>query len=195
MATTAQNVTDSPTAWRPSGKVRALISALLLVHLLAVFVGPWAMPPQGSLLATTIARALQPYLQAVSLDNGYRFFAPEPGPSHLLRYQVELPDGKIVDETFPDRNRQRPRLLYHRYFMMSEFLNSMFENEGAKDIRDAYARSYARHLARTYDAKQVTLFLRQHNLPSPKQVADGLKLDDPSLYEEVTFGPYAGDEL
>lgn len=175
--------------------MRALLSVLILVHVVAVFVGPWAMPPQGSLLANTFARTLQPYLQAASLDNGYRFFAPEPGPSHLLRYQVELPDGKIIEDTFPDRNKQYPRLLYHRYFMMSEFLNSMFENEGAKEMRDAYARSYARHLARTYNAKQVTLFLKQHNLPSPMQVQEGMRLDDPSLYQEVTFGPYSGDEL
>jgi len=172
-----------------------VLSVLLLIHVTAVFVGPWAMPPQGSMLAATFARALQPYLQATSLDNGYRFFAPEPGPSHLLRYQVELPDGSILEDTFPDRNKQQPRLLYHRYFMMSEFLNSMYENEGAKDLREAYARSYARHLARTYGAKQVTLYLRHHSLPSPKDIQDGMALDDPSLYKEVTFGPYAGDQL
>src|SRR4051812_9871294 len=105
--------------------VRAVASALLVAHLCAVFVGPWAMPPAGSLLSRSFAAALGPYVQAMYLDNGYRFFAPEPGPSHLIRYEILLPDGKRVEGYFPDRKRHWPRLLYHRYFMLSEFVSTL----------------------------------------------------------------------
>jgi hypothetical protein len=53
------------------------------------------------------------------LDHGYFFFAPNPGPSHL----VGIRDQSVL---FPDRKEQWPRLLYHRYFMLSEFYNNSF---------------------------------------------------------------------
>ena len=65
---------------------KRLISVLVALHVAAVFVGPWAIPPHGSELARTIASGFGPYLQAAFLNNGYRFFAPEPGPGHLVRY-------------------------------------------------------------------------------------------------------------
>ncbi|NIO41435.1 MAG: hypothetical protein GTO41_15415, partial [Burkholderiales bacterium] len=54
------------------------------------------------------------------LDHGYRFFAPEPGPGHLVRYEVTTSDGAGAAGQFPDRDRIWPRLLYHRWFMLSE---------------------------------------------------------------------------
>ena len=35
-------------------------------------------------------RTFSPISKALSLANGYRFFAPEPGPSHLVRYELTL---------------------------------------------------------------------------------------------------------
>jgi len=204
----------------PRPAVRAVLSALILAHVFAVFLGPWAMPPSSD-LARACFRLFQPYMQVLFLDNGYRFFAPEPGPSHLIRYQIVQADGSRLAGQFPDRKEQWPRLLYHRYFMLSEFLNTAYLN-ATPDVAEprndtekltdqdlaavrynretltACARSYARHLARKYNARQVTLFLRQHELPTLYQVLGGDKLTDPASYEakpEVKFGPYRGDEL
>jgi hypothetical protein len=61
------------------------------------------------------------------LNHGYAFFAPDPGPNHLVDYKVEFADGRpAVSGRFPDLSKERPRLLYHRHFMLSEALNSRF---------------------------------------------------------------------
>ncbi len=181
-----------------------MISLLVSLHVFAVFVGPWAVPPHGSELARSIADALSPYIQAARLDNGYRFFAPEPGPGHLVRYEVVTRDGRKIDGAFPDKKTEWPRLLYHRYFMLSEFLNSIsVPEEVAKsapadskmaELATAYAESYAGHLVHKYDAQSVKLYLQQHKLPTMQEVRAGKKLSDPELYEERLVVDYEREE-
>ena len=180
-----------------------MISLLVSLHVFAVFVGPWAMPPQGSELARSIAGVMGPYLQAAFLNNGYRFFAPEPGPGHLVRYEVVTRDGRKIDGTFPDKKTEWPRLLYHRYFMLSEFLNSITVPESAKpttadsklaELATAYAESYAGHLVDKYDAQSVKLYLQQHKLPTMEEVRAGKKLSDPEFYEERLLVDYDREE-
>jgi hypothetical protein len=162
---------------------KRLISLLVTLHVAAVFVGPWSMPPQGSELAQTIAKGFGPYLQAAFLNNGYRFFAPEPGPGHLVKYEIVTRDGRQIEGSFPDRKAQWPRLLYHRHFMLSEFLNSLAAPEAA-ELATAYRESYALHLAHHYDARSVKLYLRQHRLPTMADVRGDKKLSDPEFYDE-----------
>jgi hypothetical protein len=178
--------TPSATTQPPAGLSRTwklVISVLVSLHVLAVFVGPWAMPPHRSELARTIAAGMGPYLQAAFLDNGYRFFSPEPGPGHLVRYEVTTHDGRQIEGTFPDKKAQWPRLLYHRYFMLSEFLNTISGPQAA-ELATAYQESYANHLVDKYDAKEVKLYLRHHRLPTMEEVLAGKKLSDPEFYEE-----------
>jgi len=57
------------------------------------------------------------------LGHGYRFFAPDPGPSHLVEFEITSADGSVVSGRFPDRDddaNSLPRLQYHRWFMLSE---------------------------------------------------------------------------
>jgi hypothetical protein len=162
---------------------KGLISLLVALHVAAVFVGPWAMPPHGSELARTIAAGFAPYLQAAFLDNGYRFFAPEPGPGHLVRYEIVTRDGRTIEGSFPDRKAHWPRLLYHRHFMLSEFLNSLSAPEAA-EMATAYEEAFAGHLAHRYDAESVKLYLQQHRLPTMAEVRSGKKLGDPEFYDE-----------
>jgi hypothetical protein len=175
--------TGVPRPW-----VRRAVSVLVLLHVVAVFVGPWAMPP-SSMLASHVGRTFQPYLDVLALGNGYRFFAPEPGPSHLIRYEITLDNGAVKQGEFPSRADQWPRLLYHRYFMLTEFVNTL--SAGPQDGRaDAYARAYAQHLAAVNDAKSVKLYLRRHYVPRVEEVQRGMRLTDKMLYEErplVTF--------
>lgn len=178
---------------QPRAAVRAVVSVLVILHVAAVFIGPWAMPPQNSQLSATVAGVFQPYMDVLSLGNGYRFFAPEPGPSHLVRYEVTLDDGTLHEGVFPDRARHKPRLLYHRYFMLSEFVNTLagadFENPRAA----AYAKGYAQHLAEQYNAKSVKLFLRRHYVPRAIEVRQGMRLTDKALYEERPLFTYQRD--
>ncbi len=183
-----------PTAQQPIAPLRAFLSVLIVLHVGAVFIGPWAMPPQNSELAASCARLFQPYLESLGLANGYRFFAPEPGPSHLVRYEVTLPDGSQQQGVFPDRQRHKPRLLYHRYFMLSEFINTL-ETPGAPPERaEAYAKSYAQHLAHLHQATQVNLYLRRHFVPRMSEVRQGIRLTDKALYEEHSLGTFTERE-
>jgi len=111
--------------------VKWLVSAWLVVHLTAVFVAPFAFAsnsgPAPSPFADAAYRLFRPYIGALYLDHGYFFFAPNPGPSHLVDYKVEFDDGREpVTGRFPDLKTERPRLLYHRHFMLAEALNNRF---------------------------------------------------------------------
>jgi hypothetical protein len=107
-----------------------VVSALLVVHLTAVFAPPFwraTQTPVGgrSPVATELRDVLEPYVNLMFLDHGYAFFAPGPGPSHLIRFRVEYDDGTpAVEHVFPDLDRHWPRLLYHRHFMLAEQLHS-----------------------------------------------------------------------
>ncbi len=170
-----------------------LVSVLVVIHVGGVFLGPFAMPPQTSELGATLAGVYRPYVDALSLANGYRFFAPEPGPSHLVRYELTFDDGTTRQGVFPSRDEHKPRLLYHRYFMMSEFLNTIANPDGPRDRLDAYAKSYAQHLLHEHDASVVKLFLVRHWVPRMEEVRAGRKLSDKVLYEEQTIGTYRRD--
>jgi hypothetical protein len=186
-------ITPSPALpQQPRPAVRIAVSALVMFHVLAVFIGPFAMPPGTSQLASTCASIFQPYVESLCLANGYRFFAPEPGPSHLVRYEITLADGTRTHGVFPDRQQHVPRLLYHRYFMLSEFINTIDNGDApqgpaadaARGPGQAFAKAYAQHLADEYQAKTVNLYLRRHYVPRMSEVHQGMRLSDKALYEE-----------
>lgn len=112
-------------------RIRAVVSLLILVHLAAVILPPTSM--EGSPLASRGWYGLRAYIEAAYLNHGYHFFAPQPGPSHLIRFELELDNGDRQDGIFPSKDNNWPRLLYHRHFMLTEFLNVL--NDGA--LREA----------------------------------------------------------
>jgi len=103
----------------------------------------------------------------------------------VLAYTIEFDDGSTKQETIPNRGI-RPRLLYHRHFMLTEFLSF---------APDDWHRSYARHLCRTYGAKSVTLSRMTRLLPTMEEVRNGSTLTDPSRYLETPLGHFRCDEL
>jgi hypothetical protein len=184
---------------------RVFVSSLLVLHLTAVMLPPlWVGPSGDSKLWQTISTPFRPYIEAADLNHGYRFFGPDPGPSHLIRYHLEMPDGASRDDVFPNLAEERPRLLYHRYFMLSEHLNGLYEGQmiakgegspgmpenspqrrAAEQAFHAMVRSYADELLRRTGAKSVRMELVEHDFPSPEEFQRGLRLDDPSLYRTV----------
>lgn len=108
-----------------STRTKWILSVLAVIHLFAVFSAPWAMPEPSSQLARDVSSWTSPYTNALYMRHGYRFFAPDPGPSHLIIYEVTLPDGETVKGRFPDSKVHRPRLMYHRFFMISEHFWSL----------------------------------------------------------------------
>jgi hypothetical protein len=131
----------------------------------------------------------RPYLQALYLNHGYNFFAPEPAPTTMLAYEVERDDGSIIRGRTLDRSVQ-PRLLYHRYLLLTEHLGL-----APPDKLEHWYRSYARHLCRKYGGKRVGLTRITHYPPSMEMVRNGATLDEPFSYEEMFAGDYLCDEL
>lgn len=113
----------------PSIRLRLLLGFLIIGHLWAVLARPIEFATQGPGGASPAAIALHApvkgYSEFAYLNHGYAFFAPDPGPSHLLRVRVSG-EGEEAAETFPDLSRQWPRLLYHRHFMLTEFLHNVY---------------------------------------------------------------------
>ena len=175
-----------------SRRARGVVSLLLILHLVAIASAPLAMEP-SSLPAQKVFAFFRPYLDASFLNHGYHFFAPEPGPSHLIRYELTFSDGRVEGGVFPDFTRQRPRLNYHRHFMLSEFANRLAVNDAQQPALHELSQSFARHLMSERDAESATLFLRRHYIPSPQQVKDGMALDAEELYAERPLGTYSLD--
>ena len=196
----------------PNRKV--VVSCLVTLHLLAVFAAPWGSPEPSSDLAKSISGAFAPYLQSLALDNGYRYFAPDPGPSHLVQYEL-LQDGNVIAQgQFPDIEKHWPRLLYHRHFMMSEMMyqlasavpeippgilpnDVMSRNEQRQVVlyeerSKTLQQSVADYLLSQHpEATTVRLVGRTHNLPSQFDVQRGMELSDERLYQTVPLGEFA----
>ena len=176
-----------------SRRVRGVVSVLLVLHLVAIASAPLAMEP-ASLPAQKVFAVFRPYLDAAFLNHGYHFFAPEPGPSHLIRYELTFSDGRVESGVFPDPAEQMPRLNYHRHFMLSEFANRLAVNDSQQPALHELSRSFARHLMNERDAESATLFLRRHYIPTPQQVREGMTLDAEELYAERPLGSFSLDD-
>ncbi len=186
-------VTDLPGPWQ-NVWFRRLVTVLLLLHLSAVVIAPLAVAPTSDLFGG-IWEVFQPYLEVAYLNHGYHFFAPEPGPSHLIRWEARRADGTKLTGEFPNKQENWPRLLYHRHFMLTEFLNAMGSSEQSDEVADRYTRSYAHHIMAEQDADEVDLYLRRHLIPLPDQIREGQRLDDATLYEELSLGTFKRNEL
>lgn len=161
--------------------LKAVASLALVVYLAAVIVPPLAGPPPASDLARAALGPLRPLVHALGLDHGYRFFAPNPGPGHAIRWTVTRPDGSTETGTIPDRDTDWPRLLYHRRFMVPEKIAARVPPAAApaEVQREARAdweplvRGVARNLLRATGGSTVRLELVERYLPDPGEVQRG----------------------
>jgi hypothetical protein len=163
--------------------LRGAVSLWLAFHLCAIIIAPAAVAP-ASELARDVCGFFQPYLGALYLDHGYHYFAPEPAESTLLAYVAEREDATLVRGRIPDRTTQ-PRLLYHRYFMLTEHMN-----DAPEDVERLWHESYAEHIAREHGARRVALIQQTHKLPSMERIRGGGRLDDLESYDERELGVF-----
>lgn len=207
---------------------RVLLSLAVVLHLLAVVAEPLrffsASPVKfASEDARLLRLATQRYSDFMYLSHGYSFFAPNPGPSHLLECEIALnsnvdlaaepPLGRPAFLTasrelskrsswrvFPDRMQDRPRLIYHRFFMLSEFYHTQFAPatlaeqakldtaivEQWKQDRQMYEQlqnSIVKNLEGKHANHKITLRRVEHALPSEYQIfEERWKLTDPRLF-------------
>lgn len=196
ISTTAPLSPASPfpteTVWGRRPWLRRAISIGLVIHLLALVIAPLAVAPTSPLWHRAWL-TFRPYLEGLNLNHGYHFFAPEPGPSHLVHYELCFEDGRVEQGLFPNASQQQPRLRYHRHFMLSEFLNNLAIDDSRREVFDAVTRSYADHLRHEHHATEVTLSLRRHYVPSPQHVSSGKRLNDISLFAERPLGTHGSE--
>jgi hypothetical protein len=186
-----------PTARISTSRLRAVASAVgfvllnvwLLYHLAAIVIAPWSVPP-SSRLVQNAWRAVGAYVQILFLNHGYHYFAPEPGNSTLVAYVLEMPDGRRETGRIPNPGIW-PRLLYHRHFMLTEFLAS---SDGfPPKVREELVHAMARELCREHGARAVTLTKVTHRLPTMERIRAGGTLND--NYSEEWLGTFACDKL
>jgi hypothetical protein len=168
--------------------LKGLVSGLIALHLTAMFVAPFAFAcsarGSSSPFADALLAPLRPYIVALYLDHGYFFFAPDPGPSRLVDYRVEFADGRpAVTGRFPNLATERPRLLYHRHFMLSEALSNRFVPPKAPPepspppLTAGPAERAAYQLARAQHARSRAIWQRQRSQYEAMRssIADHLK--------------------
>jgi hypothetical protein len=166
--------------------LRLAVNLWLVFHLAAIIIAPAAVGPASDLVLSAWDQ-FQPYLEVLYLNHGYHFFAPEPEESTLLVFEAERADGTVVRGRIPDRSTQ-PRLLYHRYFMLTEHMN-----DASEELRPIWYESYAQHIGRQYGAVKVRLIKQTHLLPTRERILEGGRLSDPESYEDETLGEFPCD--
>ena len=205
---------DQERASRWSLRARIIGSLLVLAHLLAVAVPPLAFQTIGPLgmspAVETLLIPVESYSQFLYLDRGYAFFAPDPGPSHLIQAGLTDGAGNLVERTYPDLQQQWPRLLYHRHFMLAEYLNDLHQPPGPPDElikedpesaaiwSDARARyehvrrSMAEHLEHAHPGNTVAIRRLEHLIPDVIEFREAsIALTDPRLYQVLLDQPVA----
>jgi hypothetical protein len=166
--------------------VRWGVNLWLVLHLVAIIVAPASMDPSSDLIRS-LHDVCRPYLGVLFLDHGYHFFSPEPEESTLLAFEAERRDGSVHWGRIPDR-KQEPRLLYHRYFMLTEHMS-----RSPDEFREQWHQSYAQHIGRRFGAARVRLTQQTHLLSSMERIREGGRLSDPESYEEQPLGDFSCD--
>jgi hypothetical protein len=136
--------------------VRGFVSVALIGYLFVVLLGPLSNPVGSEFLTRPMARAVAPIHRSLFLGHGYRFFGPDPGPSHMIVYRVVDGNGAVLEKRFPDRDEIWPRLLYHRWFMLSE---TLFQEHNFTLDQQSFAEN-DRELARQIEALRLKGKLR-----------------------------------
>jgi hypothetical protein len=159
------------------GWSRRVVSAVLVFHLAAILAGALAASPSSE-LERGVADLFGPYHQAVDQGYGYRYYAPEPGPTPVVTATVRYADGRPEESVRLPRRGLMPRLRHQRQLALANHLVADFEQarratgDGANSH---YARSYAKHLARSRPGcATVTLYAQMHLIPDPQRVREGL---------------------
>ncbi len=177
---------------------RASATIALLVWLAAVVVPPLAGPAPASELAGWLLQPLRPLVGAAHLGHGYRFFAPNPGPGHSLLWTMTMPDGSTRNGRIPDPVADRPRLLYHRRFMVSEKIAVLVPpSDAPEEIRERARREWqplvkgvAANLLRREGGVSVRIDTVEHYLPDPQEVISAAITSD----VVTPLGTYAWSE-
>jgi hypothetical protein len=141
-----------------------------------------SLPPSSQLVRNLAQNPfMQRYLDALYLNHGYYFFAPDPGDGHLIYYDLFDDQGAVMKQgKFPDWELHWPRLWYHRYFMLAEQAGSGYQDEQGQR---RYLESYARQLLRQFGGESARVRWIAHQPLDPFSATEPLRLDAPESYK------------
>ncbi len=162
--------------------LRVMVSLLLVWHLTAIFVAALSVPG-SSQLAERIAQGsfMQYYLDALHLNQGHSFFAPQPPLPVTVRYQIYDERRNLISQgKIPDAKEEWPRLLYHRYFMLADQAgpgDPRNIDPKIQELSDKYLAYFARHLLRNSEGYTIRVRRVLQELVSPEELLSGKKPD------------------
>lgn len=87
---------ESPTvvAAPPRRGIKLAITLVLLFHFAALL--SCVLAGGQPFVMKQLCAFFRPYLRFMWLDNAYRFYAPEPGPTDVLWYYLKYEDGSAT---------------------------------------------------------------------------------------------------
>jgi hypothetical protein len=170
--------------WRTAGW--CLLHCWIVYHLAALIIAPASVPPAAPVVQQCY-RLVGPYLQLAHLNQGNHFFAPNPEGSTLISYVATRPDGEEQWGMLPNK-QIKPRLNYHRYFMLTEHMAAQMNQRPA--VTPLLVKTYANQLRQETGAAELVLSMVYHDLSSPAEVLAGRPIDDPSTYTETPLGEF-----
>ena len=155
---------------RPATFIRIALSIFIVWHFAGVFMAAMCIPASSPLVMNIAQnRPMQWYLDATFMNQGHSFFAPGVGPGHLIKFVLYDQNNQIVEQgDFPSRKEHWPRLLYHRYFMLADQAELMFDDKATHDLwQRKYLEAYGRQLLRDHEKAQTVVVRRYAHWPLP----------------------------
>lgn len=165
--------------------LRIAISILIVWHFGLIFLAALSIPFSSPLVYALAQKPpMQWYLDALYLNQGHSFFAPEVGPGHVIYYELFDASNRLLEDgTLPNKKEYWPRLRYHRHFMLadqSELPPADGQNEHYWE--EKYLDAFARHLLRQAGDAQTVRVRRYAHWPLPERFASrGIQ----SVYDEI----------
>jgi hypothetical protein len=194
----------------PRTFIRLLVTALVVAHLFTIFVAVTSYSSPGfpaPQLSVRLNARLPPYLQAIFLNNAYRFFSPNPGTPWVFWFRVQYSDGGVSWVELPGRADRIVRARYQRRLNLAIQLGQYLEGEPTSDeqktltpVGKTLLASAVRHVATAYarpavngspvTVRNVGIYSVRHAVLVPAQVRAGWDPIDLRTYQATFVGAY-----
>jgi hypothetical protein len=160
---------------RPATFVRIALTIWILWHFTGVFLAALSIGVTSDLVLKVSQNPhgpMQWYLDALYMNQGHSFFAPDVGPGHLIRYQLYDQSGKEIEKgEFPSRKEHWPRLLYHRYFMLADQSELPFDDKPTREYwQRKYLEAFGKGLLAANANAQTIRLQRYNHWPPPRRI-------------------------
>lgn len=197
---------------KPNLAVQWTVSLLVGIHFFAILT---AVTSSGSgkytspYVAMQLNEPFQPYLETLFLRNGYRFFAPNPGPNFVAWFRISYEDGRTRWYEFPKRENFATPLAYTRMLSVANMGSHTYPHPTDPDkgsvspATQICLQSFARHVASDQavakglrdsgPVQSVEIYRVAHLYIMPDQIRDGWDYTDLRLYQPMYLGAFRPD--